>query len=73
MIEGVYVGMNMHELEYNVMSMLFVIYSMDCSWIDIQDRLSVQYVKGVDEFISFARRCINSEGKMPCPCNFCLN
>ncbi|KAK1383580.1 hypothetical protein POM88_021315 [Heracleum sosnowskyi] len=53
---------------------------MDRSWINIPDKLSVEYANGISEFISAAEKYVNSKGKyvnskgmVLCPCGRCVN
>ncbi|KAK1382537.1 hypothetical protein POM88_020272 [Heracleum sosnowskyi] len=53
---------------------------MDHSWINIPDKLSVEYENGIYEFISVAEKYVNSKGKyvnskgmVLCPCGRCVN
>ncbi|XP_074379633.1 uncharacterized protein LOC141720881 isoform X1 [Apium graveolens] len=46
---------------------------MDRSWINIRDKLSEEYTKGVSEFIGVAKKFVNSKGMVLCPCCRCIN
>ena len=38
-----------------------------------RDRLSQQYIDGVNSFLTFAMTVVDRSGKIPCPCIDCLN
>ena len=42
-------------------------------WIKDRNRISAQYIAGVDEFITVAKRSLNSDGLTLCPCTNCVN
>ncbi|XP_074323736.1 uncharacterized protein LOC141660647 [Apium graveolens] len=46
---------------------------MDRSWIDIPDKLSLDYANGIIEFISVAEKRVNAKGMVLCPCCRCMN
>ena len=46
---------------------------MDKCWISNPNRLSSEYVNGVDEFITFVRRNLDVKCLKKCSCNRCLN
>ncbi|XP_063937878.1 uncharacterized protein LOC108203864 [Daucus carota subsp. sativus] len=46
---------------------------MDRSWMDKPDKLSVEYANGINEFITVAQNCVDSGGKVLCPCCRCVN
>ncbi|KAA8544788.1 hypothetical protein F0562_019508 [Nyssa sinensis] len=46
---------------------------MDKSWIDLEYRLDESYVKGVNEFLTFAMANKLSGSEIYCPCKKCLN
>ncbi|KAF4403393.1 hypothetical protein G4B88_008039 [Cannabis sativa] len=47
--------------------------SIDKSWMTIENRLSVEYIKGVKAFVERAKAYVNTQGQVRCPCGFCLN
>ncbi|XP_074364848.1 uncharacterized protein LOC141705880 isoform X2 [Apium graveolens] len=46
---------------------------MDRSWIDLPDKLSEEYANGITDFISMAKKFIDSKGLVLCPCCRCVN
>ena len=45
----------------------------DKSWIQINNRLDPSYIRGVGEFINFAKHHVDSAGRIRCPCKHCNN
>lgn len=43
------------------------------NWILCEDRLSDEYVRGVESFIELAKHHLNKDNKTRCPCQLCLN
>ncbi|KAL3498314.1 hypothetical protein ACH5RR_041046 [Cinchona calisaya] len=46
---------------------------MDKSWMRIADRRSRDYLKGVNDFIEFAKQNMGDERMIHCPCKKCMN
>ena len=46
---------------------------MDKSWIMEPNRLSSEYLNGVEAFLDKARNYANEEGLIRCPCVYCVN
>ncbi|KAI3709420.1 hypothetical protein L2E82_39182 [Cichorium intybus] len=46
---------------------------MDHQWVKNGNRVSIEYVNGVKEFLNVARETLNSSGLTLCPCANCLN
>ncbi|KAL8115384.1 hypothetical protein AgCh_022029 [Apium graveolens] len=46
---------------------------MDRSWINIRDKLSEEYTKGISEFIDFVEKFVNSKDLVLCTCCRCIN
>ncbi|CAL1371190.1 unnamed protein product [Linum trigynum] len=46
---------------------------MDRSWMQVSNRLSREYIKGVDDFLDFASTNDNKKGVILCPCKKCNN
>lgn len=46
---------------------------MDRSWIHCTDRLSAEYISGVEQFLQFAKNRLGHQMSIPCPCKFCQN
>ncbi|KAH7839003.1 hypothetical protein Vadar_033603 [Vaccinium darrowii] len=46
---------------------------MDKSWIDLPTRVSMEYLKGIDEFIEFAYSSRPEGSFISCPCRRCEN
>ncbi|GKV33101.1 hypothetical protein SLEP1_g41645 [Rubroshorea leprosula] len=47
--------------------------SVDKSWINIEQRASLTYVRGAMRFILFASNHLDEDGKITCPCRICVN
>ena len=47
--------------------------SIDKSWIHLRNRLSDEYLAGVQAFIDIAKNYTNDEGLVRCPCKKCNN
>ncbi|KAL3533167.1 hypothetical protein ACH5RR_006688 [Cinchona calisaya] len=45
---------------------------MDRSWMHIADHHSRDYLKGVNDFIEFAKQNMGDESTIPCPCKKCM-
>ncbi|KAM7502720.1 hypothetical protein LguiB_001624 [Lonicera macranthoides] len=43
------------------------------SWMVVKNRLSTEYINGVEEFVEIDKARVNAEGQMRCPCMSCLN
>lgn len=46
---------------------------MDKNWIDLPNRMSVDYVNGIDNFLRFAYNNRDKSSSISCPCQFCSN
>ena len=46
---------------------------MDREWVKNPNRVSPQYVAGIEEFITVAKQSLNSAGLTLCPCFNCAN
>ncbi|KAJ4710237.1 Transposon protein, putative, CACTA, En/Spm sub-class [Melia azedarach] len=46
---------------------------MDRSWMQLQDRLSQEYVDGINSFMKVAKKCADATNCIRCPCIRCLN
>ncbi|KAL5579995.1 hypothetical protein UlMin_012437 [Ulmus minor] len=46
---------------------------MDRSWISNPDRISAEYVAGVNQFLQIARETVDATGCTLCPCKNCIN
>ena len=46
---------------------------MDRSWILSNDRLSVEYLRGIETFFVVARNHLNDHNECRCPCRACAN
>ena len=47
--------------------------AMDKSWMQLRGRYLPEYVKGVEEFIEFARASVDESNRIRCPCTKCIN
>ena len=56
----------------NVTRTTIYIHIMDKSWMS-KDRLSKEYVDGVDQFLAFALAHTTDSELMRCPCQSCAN
>ena len=46
---------------------------MDRSWISNPNRISAEYVAGVEQFLEVARKTVDATGCTLCPCKNCIN
>lgn len=46
---------------------------MDKNWIDLPNRMSIDYVNGIDNFLRFAYNNRDESLSISCPCRFCSN
>lgn len=46
---------------------------MEHQWVKNPNRISSEYIKGIHEFMEVAKKKLDSDGLVLCPCNACIN
>lgn len=46
---------------------------IDKSWMHLKNRLSEEYITGVNSFIEVAKKCVDQNNQVCCPCRKCQN